>query len=1161
MNLHSLLCSTGANQRAAIDTLPEAAGGLYGASDALMLSRLAAQLSTPVLHIAEDQQSADRLEAEARFFADAALPILHFPDWETLAYDNFSPHQDIISQRLRVLGRLPQLKRGLLIVAAPCLLHRLPPTDYVAAHSLRLAQGQSLDLDLFVGGLAESGYLRVPQVGAHGEFAVRGSLIDLFPMGSEAPLRIDLFDNEIESIRFFDPDSQLSQDKIDHVDILPAREVPLDPDAIKAFRQRFRERFAGESQQSEVYRDVSNGIAHGGIEYYLSLFFDRTAALLDYLPATTLITHTPDIDELLDYAFEEARSRFEVLSSVGDRPLIPPNEAFITPDAWRTRQQSHPRMALSREKRTDQLQPLSQPLPPLALDASRENAAHAFSDFLNQRRAQRTVLVAETAGRREALLELCQAHQFVPTRIDSWSHALAGSERLSIVIGPIASGMLLDDGKLALVPEQAVFGQRLKRRQRRRRKAGDPENVIRALSDLSIGAPVVHEAYGVGRYRGLQTLDAGGVTSEFLTLEYAGGDKLYVPVHSLQLISRYTGASADKAPLHKLGSDQWSKARRKAAEKARDVAAELLDVYARRAARQGVSQPVPALEYRQFEAEFPFELTEDQATVIDEVLDDLREGTPMDRVVCGDVGFGKTEIALRAAFAAVQNHRQVLVLVPTTLLAQQHFQTFQDRFANWPVRIEQLSRFRSKKNVDATLEGLRSGSVDIVIGTHKLLSHTKDFKAPGLVIIDEEHRFGVRHKEALKSLRSEIDVLTLTATPIPRTLNMALGGLRELSLITTPPADRLSVKTFVTRWNEGLIREACLREIRRGGQVYFVHNRVEDIERIAHELGELVPEATIGIGHGQMSERELEQVMFDFYHRKFNLFVCTTIIESGIDVPSANTILINRADRFGLAQLHQMRGRVGRSHHRAYAYLLTPGRKSMTADAIKRLEAIESLEDLGAGFALASHDLEIRGAGELLGEGQSGQIQEIGFSMYTELLTDAVKSLRAGQEPSLDKPLNAGVEINLHVPALLPEDYVSDVHLRLMTYKRLASCEDDDGLKDMQVELIDRFGLLPPQTKMLIRITALKMAAERLGINKIDASDAGGYLRFDSDTPVQPLSLIKLVQGQPDRYSLSGSDRLRFKRDMPDGDSRADVVERLLRHLAKGIVAAQSTTS
>jgi transcription-repair coupling factor (superfamily II helicase) len=760
------------------------------------------------------------------------------------------------------------------------------------------------------------------------------------------------------------------------------------------------------------------------------------------------------------------------------------------------------------------------------------------------------LFTSDSAGRREQIYELLAGRNLDLVRVNDWGSFSTAGQRVGVAIAPLENGVVLTAASIAVISEQQLFGERVRQKTRRRRIERDPETIIRQLDDLEAGSPVVHAEYGVGRYQGLTTLEAGGIIAEFLELQYADGDKLYVPVHALELISRYTGASADNAPLHRLGSDQWAKARKRAISKIRDAAAELLDVYARRAARPGHSFRWPEGDYRAFESDFPFEPTEDQARTIDEVLADLASDSPMDRIVCGDVGFGKTEVALRASFAAVHGGKQVAILVPTTLLAQQHGQTFNDRFADWPVRVEVLSRFQSAKAVKSIVEGLKSGSVDIVIGTHRLLQHVKDIKDIGLVIIDEEHRFGVRHKEAIKSLRSEIDVLTLTATPIPRTLNMALGGIRDMSLITTPPADRLAVKTFVSEWNDVLVREACLREIKRGGQVYFIHNRVEDIARVGEQLTKLVPEARIRVGHGQMPERELEQVMLDFYHRRFNILLCTTIVESGIDVPTANTIIINRADRFGLAQLHQLRGRVGRSHHRAFAYLIAPPKAVMTADAIKRLEAIDSLEDLGSGFTLATHDLEIRGAGELLGDTQSGQIQEIGFSLYTELLGRAVDSLRDGREPDLDGPLDTGVDINLHVPALLPDDYVPDVHLRLILYKRISGCKSQHDLRELQVELIDRFGLLPQAAKNLLRMASVKQRATTLGIEKIDAADAGGYIVFGEQSKVDPVELIDLVQNDGQTYKLQGSHRLRFRQDLSNLDIRFKNIEKLLEKLA-----------
>ncbi len=1127
-------------------------GRLIGASTALAAAELAGTVRKPLLVLADDPRHADQLEAEIRFFAGDSVPVRHFVEWETLPWDAFSPHQDIISERLSVMADLPEMRNGIIVASSPALLQRLPPVDYVAARSLSLRTGQSLPRDAFIDSLAASGYLRVPQVSEHGEFAVRGSLIDIFPMGCTRPIRIDFFDDDIESLRYFSPETQLSGDVVDALDILPAREIPLDADSIQGFRSRYRERFEGQPGKSRVYREISDGIAHGGIEYYLPLFFERTSTLLDYLPADCTIFAPEGVTSILDQAWAEIEERFELCRLDPERPVLSPAETFHTTRDTLARLESYPTFRYSAQSIGEQAGNRNLPtrLPPaLKIEARYEDAAGALLQFLKNFNG-RTLFTTDSPGKREQIHDMLSGRDLDLARADDWASFLSGRHRIAVSIAPLENGVLLPEANIAIISEQQLFGERARQRARRQRTERDPETIIRQLNDLESGSPVVHAEYGVGRYRGLTTLEAGGIKGEFLELEYAEGDKLYVPVHALDLISRYTGASSDNAPLHRLGSDQWAKARRRAISKIRDVAAELLDVYARRAARPGHSFQWPEADYRDFEGGFPFEPTEDQARTIDEVLDDLASNQPMDRIVCGDVGFGKTEVALRATFAAVHGGKQVAILVPTTLLAQQHGQNFQDRFADWPVRVEVLSRFQSPKRVKEIIAGLRSGRVDVVIGTHRLLQHTGDLKNVGLVIIDEEHRFGVRHKEAIKSLRSEVDVLTLTATPIPRTLNMALGGIRDMSLITTPPAERLAVKTFVTEWNDVLIREACLREIKRGGQVYFIHNRVEDIGRIGEKLTELVPEAKIRVGHGQMPERELEQVMLDFYHRRFNVLLCTTIVESGIDVPTANTIIINRADRFGLAQLHQLRGRVGRSHHRAYAYLVAPPRAAMTADAIKRLEAIDSLEDLGSGFTLATHDLEIRGAGELLGDTQSGQIQEIGFSLYTELLGRAVESLRAGREPDLEAPLDAGVDINLHVPALLPDDYVPDVHLRLILYKRISSAESAQELRDLQVELIDRFGLLPAATKNLLRVAGIKKLATRLGIKKIDAADAGGYLVFGQDSRIDPVELVQLVQNDSRTYRLQGSHRLKFKLDLSILETRFDTIEKLLERLA-----------
>ena len=1127
-------------------------GGLLGASLALAIAEAARATDHLLLVLAEDPRHADQLEAEIRFFAGPDLPVEHFVEWETLPWDTFSPHQDIISQRLRVLATLPAMRRGVVIAAATVLQQRLPPVSYIAARSLSLRQGEELQREPFMESLVAGGYLRVPQVSEHGEFAVRGSLIDVFPMGADAPVRIDFFDDEIESLRWFSPEDQISGERINAVDILPAREVPLDDDAVRDFRHRYRERFEGQPSKSRVYREVSDGIAHGGIEYYLSLFFDDTACLLDYLPQRCAVLAPVAVESLFDSFEAEARERFELCSLDKERPVLDVDETFIPAAAVAARLKDLPLVRYSAPSLSEGHATVNFPtrMPPaLKIETRYEDAAASLLQFLDTFDG-RVLFSTDSPGRREQLYDMLSGRGLDLARAEHWDDFLGDTHRVGVAIAPVESGVLLPEAGIAVISEQQLFGERTRARKKRRRSDRDPESIIRQLNDLEPGSPVVHEEYGVGRYIGLTTLDAGGITAEFLHLEYADGDKLYVPVHALELISRYTGASPENAPLHRLGSDQWEKAKRRAIKRIRDVAAELLDIYARRAARPGHSFHWPESDYRGFENGFPFELTEDQANTIDDVLEDLASDKPMDRIVCGDVGFGKTEVALRASFAAVHGGKQVAILVPTTLLAQQHGQNFRDRFADWPVRVEVLSRFQSGKEVKDIVAGLKSGNIDIVIGTHRLLQHTRDFHDVGLVIIDEEHRFGVRHKEAIKSLRSEVDVLTLTATPIPRTLNMALGGLREMSLITTPPAERLAVKTFVSEWSDVVIREACLREIRRGGQVYFIHNRVEDIGRIRQRLEKLVPEANIRIGHGQMPERELEQVMLDFYHRRFNVLLCTTIVESGIDVPTANTIIINRADRFGLAQLHQLRGRVGRSHHRAYAYLMAPPKNTMTADAVKRLEAIDSLEDLGSGFTLATHDLEIRGAGELLGDVQSGQIQEIGFSLYTELLGRAVDSLRAGKEPDLDAPLHAGVDINLHIPALLPDDYVPDVHLRLILYKRIASATDEEELRDLQVELIDRFGLLPEATRNLIRIAAIKQRANSLGIEKIDAADAGGYLVFSGDSRIDPLALVKLVQNDSRRFRLQGSNRLQIRDELGDLERRFATIEDLLGQLA-----------
>ncbi len=1142
-------------------TTPEVRWGeLYGGALSLALAEAARRHEGPVLVLAAGAREAERLGDELRFYAAAELPVLGLPDYETLPYDVFSPHPDITSQRLATLAALPGLRRGILVLAVDALMMRLPPPAFVTAHTLVLAAGERLELDSFRSRLAAAGYATVTQVMAPGEYAQRGSLIDLWPMGAEAPYRIDLFDADVESIRVFDPESQRSGDKLERIRLLPAREFTLTPEAIKDFRRRYRQRFEGDVTRSLVYKSVSEGLPVGGIEYYLPLCFEALATLFDYLPAGTLAVDACGSAAVAARSWEEIGERHEQRRHDIERPLLNPAEVFLPPEELATRLEALPRIVAGSVKvepfaAADAGVPFrnfgTEAPPALRIDPRAEPPAAVLLAFLD-RFAGRVLLAAESAGRREVLLELLHRLERFPKAVAGWAEFRAAEEPLAITVTAAASGLYAPGGGLALVTEEQLFGERARQERRRRRAERDPEQILRDLKDLTIGAPVVHEDHGVGRYQGLKTLEIDGAPHEFLVILYLGGDKLYVPVTALARVTRYTGAPAESAPLHKLGGSEWGKARKKAAERIRDVAAELLDLYARRAARVGSAMAPDARDYAAFEAAFPFEETHDQLEAIRAVLADLATAKPMDRVICGDVGFGKTEVAMRAAFAAVQAGRQVAVLVPTTLLAQQHFQSFSDRFADWPVRIESLSRFRSTKEAKAVLAGLGSGRIDIVIATHRLLQAGVRFERLGLVIVDEEHRFGVRDKERLKALRADVDVLTLTATPIPRTLNMSLGGLRDLSLITTPPAERLAVQTFVLEWNAATVREAILREIRRGGQVYFVHNAVETIERRAAELRALVPEADVRVGHGQMRERDLERLMLDFYHRRFNLLVCTTIIESGIDVPTANTMVIERADRFGLAQLHQLRGRVGRSHHRAFAYLIAPPKAALTGDAAKRLEAIESLEDLGAGFALATHDLEIRGAGELLGDEQSGQITEIGFALYLELLERAVKALKAGKEPDLESGLHSGPELDLHVPALIPSDYMPDVHLRLVLYKRIAAAADAEALDELAAEMIDRFGPLPTPIDNLYRVTRLKLAAAALGLKRLDVGPQGGLVDFGTEHHVEPLTVMKLLQKEAKTYRLDGPSRLRFTRKAELPAERFKVAAELLAALAAG---------
>lgn len=1129
---------------------------LYGSAAALALAE--AMRADPRLYVivTDGARELEQLSAELRFYAGDQLELLTFPDWEVLPYDLFSPHPDITSDRLRALYQLPRTTRGCLVVAADTLMQRLPPRAYVQARAFELKVGQTLGLEAFRERLIEAGYASVSQVTSPGEFAMRGSLLDVFPMGSADPLRIDLFDEDIEAIRRFDPETQRSLDSLQSVRLLPAREVTLDAEGVRGFRRRFRTRFEGDPTQSSIYRGVSEGLAPPGIEFYLPLFFDETATLFDYLPEDAVIVRDVTLAGALAKDWQDIESRYEERRHDIERPVLTPAELFLSPDELEARIGQFHSITLDAFKadvETADAGPAVQNFPTTAprelrVEARAEKPFAPLAAFLDQF-GGRVLIAADSPGRREVLQDMLRADGLDAPSVADWGAFSASSARLALTIAPDIRGLTLTQPPIAVVSESQLFGARARQERRRKRAAVDPEALLRDLQNLTPGAPVVHEEYGVGRYVGLQPMEVAGQNGEFLVLEYLDGDRVYVPVHSLHLVTRYTGAAPESAPLHKLGTDQWAKARKRAAEQIRDVAAELLDLYARRKAQKGLQLPIPEHEYQAFANAFPFEETADQAEAIRSVLNDLKSERPMDRIVCGDVGFGKTEVAMRAAFAVAQAGKQVAVLVPTTLLAQQHLANFRDRFADWPVRIESLSRFGTSKETQAVVDGIERGTVDIVIATHRLLHAHVRFKDLGLIIVDEEHRFGVRDKERLQALRAEVHVLTLTATPIPRTLNMALGGLRDLSLITTPPAERLAIKTFVTEWHGPTLREAALRELRRGGQIYFIHNEVRSIEKIANEVQALVPEASVRFGHGQMRERELEQLMVDFYHRRFNLLVCTTIIESGIDVPSANTIMINRADRMGLAQLHQLRGRVGRSHHRAYAYLITPPRQSLTGDARKRLEAIESMEDLGAGFVLATHDLEIRGAGELLGERQSGQMTEIGLALYLDLLEEAVRALKEGREPALEKPLAAETEVELRLPAFLPATYIGDVHVRLALYKRIAGAQSAAELDELHAEIIDRFSMPPPQAQNLLRIARLKLTARALGIRRLDLGPQGGTVLFEERNSIDPAAVIRMIQKAPREYRLEGPLKLRITRPMEKEEARFEFASDLLKRL------------
>ncbi|MBO8414920.1 MAG: transcription-repair coupling factor [Proteobacteria bacterium] len=1134
------------------------AGNLKGLSLAMAVQSLCARHPGLKLLICADSLDMRRLQSE---LASLECPdeIKLFPDYETLPYDTLYPHQDIISARLELLSTLPYLKRGLIITTMNALMMRLCPVDYIAAHSFILKQGDVRNLPALRTALVSQGYLQVDQVLEHGEFAVRGSILDIFPMGSSDPYRIDFFDDEVDSISIIDPETQRSKERIKEIRLLPAHEYPLDEEGIAAFRSNYRDAFVQANLKNHtIYQAVSKGAVPAGIEYYLPLFFGKSSTLFDYLPENTLIIQAGDCRAAAQALDVEIHQRAARLQGNLDHPPLPAYTIFQSPDEYAAEIKEHEGLTLLAQKLTDeQCQKRGQKnfetedIPEIAFDHKVKDSARRFVDYISGfiHSGGRVLLCAVSEGRRHALREILPRELtdlFGIKAASSVQAFLDDSAPLMLTVSPAQTGVVLKKAKIALITETEILGfQVIKQRQRSRRQALSQDAMIKNLVELTEGQVVVHIDHGIGLYRGLKVMTIGGVKGEYLTIEYQNGDMLNIPITALNKVARYSGA--ENPQLSKLGSDTWGRKKSKAAQKVYDVAAQLLDLYARRESREGTKFTINEAELDAFASGFGYEETPDQAAAIAATLNDMQQGKPMDRLVCGDVGFGKTEVALRAAFVAADNARQVAVLVPTTILAEQHYQNFKERFAGTPVTVEMLSRFKSVKEQNAVIKELERGTIDIIIGTHKLLAKNIKFKNLGLVIIDEEHRFGVKQKERLKELCAQVDLLTLTATPIPRTLNMAMEGMRDLSIIATAPEHRLAVKTFILENNDDLVREAIMRELRRGGQVYYLHNDLATINQRAEQLEKLVPEAKIDIGHGQMGERELQRVMRDFYHQRFNLLLCSTIIENGLDIPSANTIIIDRADKLGLAQLHQLRGRVGRSHHQAYAYLFTPPKALITKDAQRRLEALEALDELGAGFVLATHDLEIRGAGELLGVEQSGQIESVGFSLYMEMLSQAVKALKEGREPSLAEITLNECDINLHLPALFPDDYIGDIGTRLSLYKRLAACSTPEAFEDLKVELIDRFGFLPEASENLFALTKLKQLAGELGIRRIAGDGQGGIIEFGQNHKVDPSYLVQLVSTcKHQEYSLSGASTLRYKLPETEAMPRLELMRRLL---------------
>jgi transcription-repair coupling factor (superfamily II helicase) len=1123
---------------------------LAGSADALALAEIAVGNPGKLLAVVTaNAADAQRLLDEIPWFAPN-LRVRLLPDWETLPYDTFSPHQDLVSERLATLWAATQGELDILLVPASTAVYRLAPPAFLAAYTFAFKKGQTLDAEKFRSQVTLAGYAHVTQVVSPGEYSIRGGLIDLFPMGSPLPYRLDLFDDEIESIKTFDVDTQRTVYPVPEVRLLPAREFPLDDKGRTHFRQAFRETFEGDPAKSGIYKDISQGIASAGIEYYLPLFFDETATVFDYLPRDAAFVTHGDAPAAIAAFWSETRSRYNLLQGDKARPLLPPEQLFLTDEAFFSAAKCYGRLVFSGKNEIS----AANPLPDIAVDRRAEDPLGKLKTYLASQ-SGRVLLLAESAGRRETLATMLAEHGLKPAASADFAGFAAADAALALAVGPLHGGFALPG--LSFITETELYAGAPRRTRREAARKASFDNWLKDLTELKVGDPVVHESHGIGRYRGLIRMDLGTGEQEFLELHYANEAKLFVPVAQLHVISRYSGAEPEAAPLHTLGSGQWEKAKRKAAEQARDTAAELLTLYAARAARQGHAFNFQENDYEAFADGFGFEETNDQAQAIAAVIEDMRSGKPMDRLVCGDVGFGKTEVALRAAFCAVAGGKQVAVLCPTTLLCEQHYQTFVDRFADWPVKIAEISRFKTAKESAQALQELAEGKIDVIIGTHKLIGKEVRFNRLGLVVIDEEHRFGVRQKETLKAMRAEVDVLTLTATPIPRTLAMSMEGLRDFSVIATAPQKRLAIKTFVSKFSDGIIREAVLRELKRGGQVYFLHNEVDTIENMREKLEKLVPEARIVIGHGQMNERELERVMRDFTQQRANLLLCTTIIETGIDNPHANTILINRSEKFGLAQLHQLRGRVGRSHHQAYAYLLVQDEKAMTKQAKQRLEAIQMSEELGSGFFLAMHDLEIRGAGEVLGDNQSGEMQEVGFNLFTEMLNRAVAHLKQGKaidSVDLTQPLGISTEINLRTPALLPDAYCPDVHERLTLYKRLANCESAEEIDTLQEELIDRFGELPLQGQSLLATHRLRILVKPLCIQKLDASADQILIQFgpefSKNPPIDPIRIINLIQNNRS-YKLSGQDKISLLRHCPALNDKVAAVKDMIRELTK----------